>query len=86
MSTYKHDCDKCKFVGEFAVKLGSKLQVMDGYVCGDSVLLRYGNEPHEYMSSPVEVILYAAVSEKKGALAQVVSWLMNDGKIKITIK
>lgn len=44
---FKHDCDKCRFVG--------RLEGKDAYICTSSVILRYGDDGHEYDSVPKEL-------------------------------
>lgn len=53
---FQHDCDRCYFVGRFDGK--------DGYVHpgqsdgqGWSIVLRDGNEGHEYSSTPLFIVL-----------------------------
>lgn len=41
---YDHDCDHCRFVGH----LGD----VDCYTCGESVIMRYGNDGPDYESMP----------------------------------
>lgn len=51
---YLHDCAECRFLGRYGD--------LDVYVCmegqphSESVVVRYGYEPHEYSSMPVEVL------------------------------
>ena len=46
--SYRHNCDRCEFVGW--------LEEFDVYLCGLDVLLRYGNEPHEYGSYDLQLM------------------------------
>lgn len=41
---YRHDCDVCRFVGN--------MRGCDCYTCGDSVIMRYGNDCPDYGSMP----------------------------------
>ena len=47
---YKHDCEKCKWVGWLCNFPLGKNDLANVYLCGDTVVIRYGNEPHEYWS------------------------------------
>lgn len=44
---YKHDCSKCYYLGQY---YGEK----DLYVCGGSVIARYGDLGYQYDSCPAE--------------------------------
>lgn len=44
---FKHDCDRCRFVGI--------IHGRDCYTCGDSVVMRFGNDGPDYQSLPREV-------------------------------
>ena len=41
---YQHDCDVCRFIGHVGH--------VDCYTCGDSVVMRYGNDRPDYSSMP----------------------------------
>ena len=45
---HTHDCPRCKYLGSIL----EDLTVIDGYVCEESVILRYSSEPSEYWSWP----------------------------------
>lgn len=55
MPRFKHDCEKCQFVGTF--------EGCDGYVCvspnrtfgAGSVVVRYGDDGPDYASVPMEI-------------------------------
>jgi hypothetical protein len=59
---YSHDCDKCRFLGK---TLGGR-HIVDCYVCNEAhakqhnraptLIARYGEEGHEYCSSPFNYI------------------------------
>ncbi len=46
---FAHDCDKCHSIGEY--------KGQDAYVCGQTIVLRYGNEPIENKTYPLFVLL-----------------------------
>ena len=46
--SYRHNCDRCEFVGW--------LEEFDVYLCGLDVVLRFGNEPYEYRSSSLQLM------------------------------
>lgn len=46
MKKFKHNCDSCKFLGTF--------ENHDVYICGNSVVARYGDKCHEYASMKAE--------------------------------
>jgi hypothetical protein len=48
---YQHDRDCCKFIGHY--------KDIDFYIClkANSILARYSNEPSEYYSSPINLLL-----------------------------
>lgn len=50
MPRFKHDCEDCRFVGNFE----NEGQVADGYVCTvtHSIILRNGDNPPNYSSVP----------------------------------
>jgi hypothetical protein len=43
---YTHDCNNCRFLGHYFDH--------DVYLCGESVIARYGNEPEEYASGHIK--------------------------------
>ena len=45
---YEHDCNKCFYLGW--------LEEFDIYICGETILYRYGNERHEYGSREVSLM------------------------------
>lgn len=49
---YKHYCPKCKFIGQTT----SEGKNIDWYLCGQSILGRYGNEDPEYWSSLTSIV------------------------------
>ncbi len=59
---YQHDCNNCVFLGQ---DYQEDRNGYDLYICcanqeshfGTSVLARYGNEPREYISGPLQVQL-----------------------------
>jgi hypothetical protein len=61
---YRHDCDNCKFHGEFrsnepAYRGEEAVYSFDLYTCSIlvdvSVILRYGDDGPDYMSAPAEI-------------------------------
>ena len=69
---YKHDCDKCEFVGHF--------DGYDTYVCvrniegkmSGSIVLRCGNDGPEYSSFPITMLGYSKLDSVNIALANFV--------------
>ena len=63
MPKFKHDCDRCKFLGTISAKF-QNIVVLEGdaYICSfnggsdyprnlmDTVIFRYGNDGYEYSS------------------------------------
>jgi hypothetical protein len=53
---YRHDCDNCTFLGRFDDN--ERLVIFDLYYCPQStlatVVARFGDESHEYLSGPFE--------------------------------
>jgi len=49
---FQHSCPKCQYIGSGSVH---GLQV-DWYRCGDILLGRIGDEPHQYWSMPIAAI------------------------------
>lgn len=47
---YQHDCDACVFQGILYFSLPGVTTQYDIYTCRDSILARYGNEGHQYVS------------------------------------
>ena len=49
MQRFKHDCEDCRFVGQF-----DREYTADGYVCTvtKSIILRHGDDPSDYGSVP----------------------------------
>lgn len=64
---FKHDCKDCKPLGQFE---DPKLGQVDLYFCsqgrfGDTVIARYGNEPHQYQSGLAFADTIPALNEAK---------------------
>jgi hypothetical protein len=69
MTKFQHDCDKCKFLGEFTYQaplLDDKFveTTTDLYHCGDcdalfggSVIARFSDRDSDYASAPVKIII-----------------------------
>jgi hypothetical protein len=56
---FNHNCSHCKSLGSYTTPNGNlytHLHTFDLYVCNDSLLARYGNEPHEYASILISII------------------------------
>lgn len=50
---WQHDCEKCRYLG---TTLDENRNEHDWYVCGDSVVARYGNEGSRYWSHDVGMV------------------------------
>ena len=53
---FQHDCDQCIFLGDFT----HNGELLDLYVAfhtfgGGTLIARYGNQGHEYMSVPINI-------------------------------
>ena len=46
-----HDCDQCKYTGS----MFHHNDILDWYVCNDSVIARRGNDGPEYWSMPISM-------------------------------
>lgn len=58
---YKHGCNNCIFICNISHRLRSS-ECLDAYFClgsmlGGTIVLRHGDEPHEYYSSDLTLIL-----------------------------
>lgn len=49
---WTHDCEQCRFIGA----MYSGRDLFDWYICGNTVVARYGNDGPEYWSSPRDVV------------------------------
>lgn len=62
---YKHDCEKCVWVGWFHMGSGWANVYFCPNPLGDwypgSVVIRYSNEPSDYWSSPVGLVKKSAL-------------------------
>lgn len=76
---FTHDCDGCQFLGRH--KRGQAH--FDLYYCSKGILngtllARYGNEGSEYLSSSVDVLLYAGYQSNdpliEAARRQIIKW------------
>ena len=47
-----HDCDQCKYAGS----MFHHNDILDWYVCNDSVIARRGNDGPEYWSMPISMV------------------------------
>lgn len=63
---FKHDCDRCTFIGCDVVVNGTKRELVDLYYCGDlntvdafgtTFIIRYSSEPSEYSSMEIGSLL-----------------------------
>lgn len=48
LKPFVHDCSKCEWVGWF---FGLKHEAYNVYLCGKTVVIRYGDEGGDYWSS-----------------------------------
>jgi hypothetical protein len=53
-AVYEHDCHKCTYLGaDSPQEHERKVNQVDMYICGNSILRRYGSEPADYGCSQV---------------------------------
>lgn len=57
---FKHDCDKCKFLGHYID--------YDVYFCSETVVCRFGDEGHQYTSELLDVFLKDLLEDPTGFL------------------
>lgn len=80
---FDHDCDICLFLGnyhEFDVYFHPAER-------GGSIILRSGNEPSDYYSSPVSCALYIehGLTETSDIINKVAMYLLVEGIIKVSL-
>ena len=69
---FTHDCSRCKHIGEFSEWKPDKdgkytaegIKRFDVYICGTTLLIRYGNDEAEYGSHDVQSIITASMQRE----------------------
>ena len=56
MSKFNHDCEHCIYLGSFTWGESGITRQVDYYICNDSVLARFGDEPSDYSSGPLNFL------------------------------
>jgi len=80
MKKWKHNCTKCQYLMS-TVKDKQKIDIYKS--CENSLLLRIGNQPEDYMSLPVSCV-NAYVSElPDSVITYVIRMLISCGKLKL---
>ena len=68
MKKFKHDCNKCEFLGHY--------WDCDVYRCKESIIARFGNKRHEYVNGRIDIILRELFEGPKSGLV-----LMKNGQL-----
>ena len=69
---WTHDCDKCVFKGNFLSGRGP----VDLYLCGDTVIGRYGNEPADNAATLASIALREGADCAHTSLMRNAMWLL----------
>lgn len=71
-AVWTHDCDKCVFKGNFLSGRGP----VDLYLCGDTVIGRYGNEPADNAATLASIALREGADYAHMGLLRNAMWLL----------
>lgn len=71
---YKHYCEECQFIR--TITYGNT--TYDVYICGNTIIMRYGDDGPAYASTDMETLIFAVLGDSNAILARTLTRLIND--------